>query len=99
MSEDKKEDPITQRILAMIEDGGSFTPQEVAQAFYKDVKSPGMPPDGWHKYMTAVRQQAIHLARAGRLQITRKGEPPPDADEWKDKPGKAELFSAEPGRP
>jgi hypothetical protein len=21
--------------------------------------------------------------------ITRKGEPPPDADEWKDKPGKA----------
>lgn len=25
MSEDKKEDPITQRILAMIEDGGSFT--------------------------------------------------------------------------
>ena len=34
-----------------------------------------MPPDGWHKYMTAVRQQAIHLARKGRLQITRKGEP------------------------
>ncbi len=31
--------------------------------------------------------------------ITRKGEPPPDADEWKDKPGKAELFSAEPGKP
>ena len=29
--------------------------------------------------------------------ITRKGEPPPDADEWKDKPGKAELFSPEPG--
>jgi hypothetical protein len=25
--------------------------------------------------MTAVRQQAIHLARNGRLQITRKGEP------------------------
>ena len=31
--------------------------------------------------------------------ITRKGEPPADADEWKDKPGKAELFSAEPGKP
>ncbi|MBV8578253.1 MAG: ferredoxin family protein [Acetobacteraceae bacterium] len=28
--------------------------------------------------------------------ITRKGEPPPDADEWKGKPGKAELFSPEP---
>ncbi len=29
--------------------------------------------------------------------ITRKGEPPADADEWKDKPGKAALFSTEPG--
>ena len=31
--------------------------------------------------------------------ITRKGEPPADADEWKDKPDKAELFSPEPGKP
>jgi ferredoxin len=29
--------------------------------------------------------------------ITRKGTPPADADEWKDKPGKAALFSANPG--
>jgi ferredoxin len=29
--------------------------------------------------------------------ITRKGTPPDDAEEWKDKPGKAELFSADPG--
>ncbi len=31
--------------------------------------------------------------------ITRKGEPPADADEWKDKPDKFKLFSAEAGRP
>ena len=31
--------------------------------------------------------------------ITRKGEPPVDADEWKSKPDKAALFSAEPGVP
>ena len=31
--------------------------------------------------------------------ITRKGEAPADADEWKDKPGKAALFSSEPGTP
>ncbi len=31
--------------------------------------------------------------------IVRKGTPPEDADAWKDKPGKAELFSAEPGKP
>jgi ferredoxin len=28
--------------------------------------------------------------------ITRKGEAPADADTWKDKPGKADLFSPEP---
>jgi ferredoxin len=31
--------------------------------------------------------------------ITRKGDAPDDADEWKDKPGKKELFSPEPGKP
>ena len=31
--------------------------------------------------------------------ITRKGEAPADADEWKDKPGKQALFSPEPGKP
>src|SRR3954451_7569549 len=31
--------------------------------------------------------------------ITRKGEAPADADEWKDKPGKDALFSPEPGKP
>jgi len=31
--------------------------------------------------------------------ITRKGEPPADADEWKDKPDKGKLFSPEPGTP
>ncbi len=28
--------------------------------------------------------------------MTRKGTPPADADEWKDRDGKAELFSPEP---
>ncbi|HUC17197.1 MAG TPA: ferredoxin FdxA [Acetobacteraceae bacterium] len=31
--------------------------------------------------------------------ITRKGTPPADADEWKDKTDKAKLFSAGPGQP
>jgi ferredoxin len=30
--------------------------------------------------------------------ITRKGEPPDDADAWKDKPGKKELFDPAPGK-
>ena len=31
--------------------------------------------------------------------ITRKGEAPADADEWKDKPDTKALFSAAPGKP
>jgi ferredoxin len=31
--------------------------------------------------------------------ITRKGTPPDDADDWKDKPGKEALFSPNPGTP
>jgi ferredoxin len=30
--------------------------------------------------------------------ITRKGTPPADADEWKDKPNKAQYFSPNPGK-
>jgi hypothetical protein len=29
----------------------------------------------WRRYMNAVRQQATHLARQGRIEITRKGQP------------------------
>ncbi len=31
--------------------------------------------------------------------ITRKGPAPDDADEWKDKPGKEQFFSPNPGKP
>jgi ferredoxin len=31
--------------------------------------------------------------------ITRKGEAPADADDWKDKPGKLALLSPNPGKP
>ena len=31
--------------------------------------------------------------------ITRKGEPPVDAEEWKNKPGKRAMFSEKPGTP
>ena len=32
-------------------------------------------PELWRRYMNAVRQQATHLARQGRLEILRKGQP------------------------
>lgn len=36
----------------------------------------------WRRYMTAVRQQALHLARQGRIEIVRKGVPV-DLDNFK----------------
>ncbi|MEC8198924.1 MAG: DUF3253 domain-containing protein, partial [Pseudomonadota bacterium] len=33
------------------------------------------PPDFWRRYLNAVRQQAKHLARMGRIEILRKGKP------------------------
>ena len=40
-------------------------------------------------------------ANGGRVVIadTRKGEAPADADDWKGKPGKEQLFSPNPGEP
>mgnify|MGYP001806381951 CR=1 FL=1 len=46
----------------------SICPSEVARA---------LAPDGtdWHVHMHAVREAARHLARAGRIEILRKGKP------------------------
>lgn len=52
----------------------SICPSEVARA----LKS-GPQQEGWQSLMTPVRQAAIRLARAGRIDILRKGKPvPPD---------------------
>ena len=41
---------------------------------------------------------ATIVAEGGRIAEVRSGdEAPADADEWKDKPGKKELFDPEPG--
>ena len=62
----------------------------------------GMPGRG---HRSRQRRPRRRLAEANRTyaalwpNITRKGEPPADADAWKDKPDKAALFSPEPGTP
>ncbi len=48
----------------------SICPSEVARAL-----RPGPQQDGWQSLMTPVRQAAIRLARAGRIDILRKGRP------------------------
>ena len=47
---------------------------------------------------TAWLEQNLQYAKTWP-NITRKGAPPDDADEWKDKPGKGSMFSPDPGKP
>ncbi len=72
------EDPVARAILALIETlapGRSISPVEAARAFALERARPGDLPDAWRRYLPAVRQQALHLARQGGLTILRKGKP------------------------
>jgi hypothetical protein len=37
--------------------------------------------DPWQRHMTLVRQAAVRLARAGKIEVLRKGKPVADLDE------------------
>ena len=52
-----------------------MTPEEVARAFADGRAKPSDPPDLWRRYLQAVREQAMHLVREGRIVILRKGKP------------------------
>ena len=80
MSDDKEDiqhDPVALKILALIAERGegkSICPSDVARAIYEEKRKPTDPRDGWRKYMNAVKQQALHLARIGEIEILRRGE-------------------------
>ena len=72
------DDPVAAAILALLAERGpgkSVSPVHAAQAVAGPRARPGDPPDLWRRYLPAVRQQALHLARQGRLLILRKGRP------------------------
>ena len=71
------EDPIRLFLLEALADGRSKAPQELARAFHAGRVKPTDPPDAWRRYLTAVRQQAMSLARAGKIEFLRKGRPIP----------------------
>lgn len=68
------EQPIETCILALTAARGpdkSICPSEVARA---------LQPDAWQSLLTPVRQAAIRLMQANRIEILRKGHPvPPEA--------------------
>jgi len=74
----RKDDPLAAAILALLAErpsGKTVTPEEAARAFAAGRAKPGDPPDLWRRYLQAAREQALHLAREGRLVILRKGKP------------------------
>lgn len=69
------DDPVARAILELLMDQDkSITPEEAARAYAATRARPGDPPDLWRRYLMAVRQQALHLARQGRIAILRKGK-------------------------
>ncbi len=72
------DDPVARAILELLETvppGRSISPVAAARAFALTRARRGDPPDAWRRYLPAVRQQALHLARARRIAILRKGKP------------------------
>ena len=72
------EDPVAETILALLaarQGRPSISPVAAARAFAAARAKPGDPPDLWRRYLPAVRQQALHLARQGQIRILRKGKP------------------------
>lgn len=72
------DDPVAVAILNLLTesgDGKAVSPEAAARAYAETRRRNSDPPDLWRRYLNAVRQQAIHLARAGRIEILRKGKP------------------------
>jgi hypothetical protein len=70
------QDPIVLAIMAELDAGKPGA--SIAPAVAEQKRTPKDPNDLWRKYLPAVKQQAIHLARAGRIELLRKGKPVDD---------------------
>ncbi len=74
MTEEKKLDPIALVILAVLEDGEDHNPQEIAKMIADVKRKPKDPEDLWRRYLPAVKQQALFLARSKHIHWIRKGQ-------------------------
>jgi hypothetical protein len=71
-------DPRAEAILAELaaqKPGRALSPEAVARAVAASRAKPSDPPQLWRRYLGAVKQQAVFLARQGRIEIVRKGKP------------------------
>ena len=76
-------DPVAMAILDTLaggKPGATVAPESVARAIATARARPSDGPNAWRRYLSAVKQQALHLARQGRIEIVRKGKPVDLAD-------------------
>lgn len=76
-------DPVALAILDALhaaKPGSTIAPEVVARAIGTAKARPSDRPNAWRRYLAAVKQQALHLARQGRIEIVRKGKPVDLAD-------------------
>jgi uncharacterized protein involved in propanediol utilization len=69
------DDPIAIAILDILSIGKAATFKDVAYAIANERRKPKDGTNLWRRYLNAVKQQAIHLAKSGRITIIRKGKP------------------------
>lgn len=69
-----KDDPVAVAILSTLADASSLSFKDIAVHIAEHRRRPKDGPDLWKRYLSAVKQQAVHLARQGRVEIIRKGE-------------------------
>ncbi|MCB2101078.1 MAG: DUF3253 domain-containing protein [Rhodobacterales bacterium] len=76
-----KLDPVAQDMLDILAaTGRNLTIEQCAKLVAEKRVKPSDGPNAWRRYMTAVRQQALHLARSGRIDILRRNQPIDPAD-------------------
>jgi hypothetical protein len=74
LENEKPLDPVAEFILDTLAATGSAAPVDVARALGEARKRLNEKPDAWRRFMNPVKQQMVHLARAGLVEIVRKGE-------------------------
>jgi hypothetical protein len=72
--EDRADDPVVVAILEAVAGNANPTFQDIARAIAKQRAKPKDGPNLWRRYLNAVKQQSVHLAKAGRIEIVRKGQ-------------------------
>jgi hypothetical protein len=75
INEVKDPDPVVIAIFEALSVGKALTFKDVAHAIADKRKKPKDGPNLWRRYLIAVKQQATHLAKLGRIEIIRNGVP------------------------